>query len=117
MRQRELQSVMRRIAKGKISRGGAAQALDCSERQVNRLMLRYDVRRPPGASRRLREEARVRREKRVRAARRVLKGKISRERAAVEGEMSLRTVVRWVERLKVLNKSNKIVRNTKCRQL
>jgi len=100
MRSDRLASVMRRIAAGKLDRAAAADALGVSERHVNRLMEQYGVKRPRGQATTRKLEARLRREAKERAARAVLAGAKTPEEARLQTGASLRTVYRWVARLK-----------------
>jgi predicted HTH domain antitoxin len=95
-----LARVMRKIAQGRISRAEAARLLACSERHVNRLMREHGVRRPPGQSRGRSLQAEVRRMARELAAALFMRGGVSVERAAQRGGCSVRTIHRWVAKLK-----------------
>lgn len=101
MRTREIAAVMSAIADAKITRKQAAKRLGgISERHVNRLMKEHKVRRPPGKSRERAAEAQKRREWKVRAARAVIAKEYGVESAASAAGCSVRTMYRWIARIK-----------------
>lgn len=120
-------AVLEKIAKGTISRKLAADRLEVSERHVNRLMKASGVRRPPSAQRQSRNEARLtaqaRREMRARAAKAHVARQCSIEQAALQAGCSIRTIYRWVEKMKKTGKKTgkngqkrqKATRNTRIR--
>lgn len=92
--------ILKQIAEGKLSRVEAAIALNCSERQVNRLMRAHNVTRPVSRVHEMRREAAKRRAHKLGVMQRAAEGKISFEQAAKLAQTSVRTVYRWVGRLK-----------------
>jgi len=101
-----LARVLRKIHDGTLSRGAAAEALDCSERQVNRLMELHGVRRPVSPQHAEREAARKRREAKQKAAERVIEGK-SYTAEAAKADVSVRTLYRWVQKTKKMHRKGR----------
>lgn len=103
-----IESVMRKIAAGTLTRKQAAVELDLSERQVNRLMLARGVARPASAAQLARklasEEAASRRELLREAVKNYLAGRISLKLAAEHAERSERTIYRQAQRERVKKK-------------
>jgi hypothetical protein len=98
---------MRQIAAGSITRADAAARLRVSERHVNRLMRAHGVSRPAGKAHERRVTAQAHREAKERAARGALQGVHSLENAAMQAGCSLRTMYRWVKKLKNAVKMSK----------
>jgi transposase len=97
---KHLSDILRRIASGDLKRYEAAAELGVSERQVNRYMRRYNVARPKGRVPDLRAQAKKRREAKEAAAKKAVAGQLSVEAAAKQADVSVRTMYRWVEKLR-----------------
>lgn len=98
MNETKVQSMMKRIAEGSISRGDAAEALNVTVRTVNRWMAKRGVSRPPGIYRCELEGRRLRRETKASVARRVVVGTLTMQNAADEVGVTVRTIERWVKK-------------------
>jgi DNA-binding CsgD family transcriptional regulator len=105
MNRRTLDSVLRRIGEGALSRGEAAAALGVSERTVNRLMVEHSVSRPPSPVHEQRQRAEERRQLRLTAAGAVVGGVLTPEQAAKGAQCSERTIYRWIKRLEKASES------------
>lgn len=92
--------VLNLIAQGKRTRQEAAQALDCSPRQVNRLMAAAGVTRPVPEYLKRRERAEQKWKRRTRAAEDAIGDRISVEAAAKRAGISVRQMYRWIRRRK-----------------
>lgn len=114
MNKRTLDSVMRRIGRGEMTRAAAAKRLGVSVRHVNRLMLRADVRRPPSeraAERRhMRAEAQAWRELKRGAALAVIAGQENLEQAARRVRLTVRSMYRWVAKTRKIARKSAIFR-------
>lgn len=96
--------VLRAISRGELSRAGAADLIECSERQVNRLMLEHGVQRPKSewrevAAERVRRRA-VREAELLKLAKRAAGGLEDKRALAKAGGVSVRTLFRWIRRVK-----------------
>lgn len=96
--------ILKAIARGELSRAEAAKLLECSERQVNRLMREHGVRRPK-SDWRVQAEARARRRavreaELLELAKRAAGGLEDRRVLAKAGGVSVRTLFRWIQRVK-----------------
>ena len=111
MRIAKLDKVLDRISRGRISRGEAAGQLEVSERTVNRVMKRHGIERPVSQAQLRRkvtaEAARDRRAELEAVAGRVLYRRLTAEEAARLSGVSLRTMFRWVSRVKSTKKARK----------
>lgn len=92
-------SILDKIRAGTISRGEAAEALECTGREVNLLMNRWNVERPIGDRRMERERAVVKWEVRKKFAIDFIAGASTIEEAAESGQVSVRQMRRWVSEL------------------
>lgn len=101
-----LGKVLRRIAAGELSRQQAALELECSERQVNRLMRRYGVERPAGPVPAAREAAAARRATKQKKIEAALARSLPPVKAADVAQVSVRTIYRW-KAAKGLSKARK----------
>jgi transposase len=110
MRSSTLKAIMQRIADGKISRADAADRLGVSERTVNRLMQKHEVKRPPSPVHEQRAAAAARRARKREAAEQHLAGKLTIEEAAERADVSERTMYRWKNRLQNAQKPKKTAR-------
>ena len=99
-----LKKVLRAISKNEMTRDDAAAELEVSARQVNRLMQRYDVKRPPGATHKARAAAAKRKETRLRVQECTLAaiaaGALTVEEAVKAAKVSERTIYRWLNSVK-----------------
>lgn len=117
MRTREIAAVLNAIGRNKITRTEAARRLgSISERHVNRLMKAAGVTRPCSSGVEWRREqqrtARLRREAKERAARAVIGGTYDVLYASRTAGCSVRTLYRWVARIKKDSVSAKKRRKT-----
>jgi hypothetical protein len=98
--------VLRQLGKGVLKRYEAAELLDCSERQVNRLMRQYGVTRPASPIHDAREASAKRRADRITVAQKVVDGKFSPEEGAKQADVSVRTLYRYMAKLKKTSKNS-----------
>lgn len=90
-----LEKVLKSIAAREISRRDAAVELECSERQVNRLMRRYSVTRPASPIPDMKEAARERRRAQKKLIEKAIAQNLPPEKIADLAGVSLRTVYRY----------------------
>lgn len=88
------------VGDGKVRSQDAARLLDTSTRQLNRLMIKHGVKRPPGVRAKLKIAAEERRQARKEIAELVLDKKISKAKAAKWLQVTERTVERYLDLLR-----------------
>jgi len=91
-----LEKVLKNIAEGALSRDEAADRLDCSARQVNRMMRRYGVRRPASPVHAARAAAAKRKAVKREKIEQALARGYPAEKAADRAGVSIRTIYRWM---------------------
>jgi transposase len=99
MTEQKVQAILKQVAAGTITRTDAAKALDISERQLNRIMRRHNVTRPPSKVHAAREAAGLRKQIRLAAAIAVVNNEMTIEQAAAESDCSERTIYRYMDKL------------------